>query len=102
MPIELITNGRFNQSEPVVKNGQLTYGLWAKQDFLKEQADDDIIYIVDNTKAGRIDLIANDVYGTTDLYWIIPAAMHQINFANWPTTGTVLRLPSISRVFAEV
>ncbi|MDP1712442.1 MAG: hypothetical protein Q8K86_08295 [Candidatus Nanopelagicaceae bacterium] len=102
MPINQVTYGRFNTTDPVIKDNKVTYGLWSRPEFLRSQADDDVYYIVDNTKEGRIDLIANEVYGTPHLSWIIPAAMHQIDCLNWPTTGTALRLPSPSRVFAEV
>lgn len=93
--------GRFNNTSPVIKDGKETYGTWNKPEFV-DAGDDTISFTVDNTTAGRPDLIANQVYGTPELYWVIIAVVRPFNTLNWPPTGTVLLLPGKSVVLNQI
>ena len=103
MAFDVIRNARLNDTEPVIKDGKVTYGRWKKPAFLlKEHFDFEIEYTVDNTKAGRPDLIAEEVYGTSDLYWVVIAAHRPLNPIGWPPTGTKLILPGSSEVYNDL
>jgi hypothetical protein len=102
MSIDLVRNARFNGSTPIVQDGKETFGTWKKPNFLTSPFQETVTYVVDNTKMGRADLIANEVYGTCDLYWVVIAAMRPMNPTNWPKTGDVLYLPSQAEVFAQL
>ena len=102
MPINIVRNARFNDSMPIIVDGKETFGMWKKQAFLSEPYEETVDYVVDNTRAGRPDLISNDVYGTSDLYWVVIAAMRPMVTTNWPSTGDVLHLPSSDEVYARL
>lgn len=64
-----------------------------------ELRDDDIFYEVPSGYAHRPDLIAEDVYETPDLYWLIGFASGMIDATAETYTGRKLRLPSVDYAY---
>ena len=103
MAFEPIRDARFNDTQPVIKDGKVTYGTWKKPAFLlKEHFEFEVPYTVNNTKAGRPDLIAEEIYGNADLYWVVIAAHHPLNPVGWPQVGAKLILPGSSEVYNDL
>ena len=53
----------------------------------------DKVYTVPARQAGRLDLIANAFYGTTELWWVIADANNMTDPMTELPAGTVLRIP---------
>lgn len=53
-------------------------------------------YTVDQSEEGRIDLIANKVYGNTRLWWAIAIANLIEDLLDNPKAGDVLKIPSLT------
>jgi len=53
------------------------------------------------TAATKLGLLAQDVYGTPHLWWVIADANDLIDPFNFPTSGE-LRVPSLTRVQVEI
>jgi hypothetical protein len=103
MPINQIRNARFNESMPIIFDGKESFGMWKKPKFLDGRPFEETVeYVVDNTKAGRPDLISDEIYGTPQLYWVVISAMRPMVTTNWPNAGDVLKLPSSSEVYAQL
>lgn len=60
--------------------------------------DTDTVYSVPPGGAGRLDLIANAVYGVPDLWWVIARANSMLDPFTGPTPGQELRIPSRDRL----
>jgi len=91
MPIEPPTGSRFVESEPIIENGQETWGLWKTPTFMQNLKDEDYIrYSVTNQMAGRPDKISDDIYGTTIYDWTLLAVNHVSDPLDWPKTGEVI------------
>ena len=95
---------RFSLTKKTTYDGQTTYGSWKKYSFLTNQLPEASIgvYIVDSGTAGRPDLIANSIYGTTDLDWVLLAFNNVRDTLNWPEVGELVRYPAESIVIQEV
>lgn len=65
-------------------------------------ADTDRFHKVDNVTENRIDLIALKYYNSASLWWVIAEANTDILFDSQTIPqGTVLRIPLLSRIYAE-
>lgn len=64
-----------------------------------EQRDDDIIYEVPPEFDHRPDLVAEDCWGTPDLYWLVGLAGTMIDCYAETYNGLKLRLPSVNYVY---
>jgi len=51
---------------------------------------------------GRPDLIAYDLYGSTELDWLLIAFNDAFNVFNWPRAGDVINAPIPDIVLGEV
>lgn len=98
------STSRFKLTPLVRYNNVLTPGLMKKFDFLDNIDDDRILNIeIDGTRAGRPDLISNDIYGTTQFKWILILFNNVINpLDGWPTVGTTIKAPSNDVVWGEL
>lgn len=102
---------RFNNTEHIIVDGKETIGTWNKPSWLRELPDDKFIrtFNVNSALEGRPDIIANRVYGTPLLAWVLIAfnATHYSDGGarvglNWPRAGMLIRYPSDSIVFPEI
>jgi hypothetical protein len=100
------STSRFKLTEPIEFNGHLTVGLMKKFNFLDRTKIDeaDILQIeVQNDRAGRPDLIAEDIYGTTLFKWVLLLFNNATNpLAGWPQGSTVIEAPSRDAVWREL
>ncbi len=100
------STSRFKLTDPIEFNGHITVGLMKKFTFLdKTKLDDgDILKIeVQNNRAGRPDLISEDIYGTTLFKWVIILFNNVTNpLAGWPRGSSVIEAPSRDAVWKEL
>ena len=95
---------RFKDTPLVVINGRETVGSWPKYQFLKQRPPSDLIlvYQVTSQTEGRPDLIANAVYGTPKLDWVLLAFNNVIETLGWPRAGASIEYPSETVVLPEL
>lgn len=97
MPIQTNSLSRFNQTDPVIRNGITTYGLWVRPLAVYRNAIDeqDLITIkVDQQHAGRPDKIANEQYGSPFLEWVVVMFNSPLNPIGWPQAGSIIKIPT--------
>lgn len=102
-----ITTGpqsRFRNTESVLYNGNETFGTWSQADlFIRPKSPGDyFLYTVTNSYEGRPDLIAFEVYNSSELDWIIIAYNKPRQVLNWPIAGDVIKVPRASVVSLEI
>lgn len=105
MAIETDSNSRFLETEAIIFNGIETFGLWQRPDFLdpdKLNEEDIISVIVEGPQAGRPDVIADILYGSQLLDWVIVMFNKPKNTLGWPSVGDVIRAPSASVVTQNI
>lgn len=105
MAISLSSTSRFRNTDPVVKDGNETFGLWVRPEGLDPNNlnEEDIRTIrVTQANAGRPDLIANENYGTPFLSWVIIMFNRPQNTLNWPPVGAQIQIPSRTIVLGNV
>jgi hypothetical protein len=74
---------------------------WEMPEYPKiDPAPDDRRYIVDRND--RADRLANDFYGSSDLWWIITLANGIDLIPNGLYEGQVITVPSARRVFSQI
>ena len=95
---------RYAETQPIIVNGSETLGKWKPPGFLVTEPAESDIYalVVDNTVEGRPDLIANDIYGASELAWVLIAFNKVKNPLNWPRAGQTIKYPDRSIVFTEL
>lgn len=102
MALRQDTLSRFNETDTVVRDGKVSYGLWARYDFLDPNKlnEEDILTInVDQVTAGRPDLIAVEYYETALLEWVVVMFNRPQDPLNWPMAASVIRIPTKAAVF---
>lgn len=104
MPLQSARSSRFMQTQTILFGDVETFGKWNRPSLLnRELSEDDLIYIVvDNSNAGRPDLIALEYYNDTLLDWLVIAYNNPRSVFNWPNTGDVIRIPKSQIVSAEI
>lgn len=92
-----ISYDRFNDNTPIVVDGQMTYGLWQPPSFLEniDQIPQEQIlsFSVDSSTENDPGAIAQEVYGSEFLDWVLFAFNNVINTTDWPKAGTVVLYP---------
>ena len=98
------STSRFKLTPLVRYNNILTPGLMKRFDFLDNIDDDKILNIeIDGSRAGRPDLISNDIYGTTLYKWILILFNNVTDpFDEWPKVGTTIKAPTNDVVWGEL
>lgn len=61
----------------------------------------DSVYTVPAGQQGRLDLVSNTAYGTTELWWVIAAVNNLDDPLVGPSVNDKLRVPSRSRLAKE-
>lgn len=64
-----------------------------------EERNDDIFFEVGSDRVFRPDLIANDLYNTPYLYWVVAYSTDMIDPIAESYRGMRFRLPSVSQVY---
>lgn len=97
---------RFRFSTPIVTtNGHETYALMSKHFFLNPaNLDESEIQSVEITPdlAGKPWAIADKLYNSPVLDWVIVLFNKPLNPVNWPAIGTVIKAPIQSVVLPNV
>lgn len=95
---------RFQQTEPIIFDGVNTFGMWTQPSFLKERpAEDDIgIFRVTSALEGKPHNIANELYGTPLLDWVLIAFNNARGALNWPKAGDTIEYPLDTVVLPEL
>jgi len=95
---------RFFQTEEIVVDGVETLGIWDPPDFLKKRPDDELIgrFAVTNAVEGRPDLIANELYRSPLLDWVLIAFNNVREPFNWPKAGEVIEYPVEMLVYPSI
>lgn len=100
---DLGDNTRFYNTENIIVDGSETLGRWSEPKFLQSVGESDIYaYQVDNTKEGRPDLIANELYDAPELSWVLISFNQIRQPLNWPAAGQVIKYPARTLVFSEL
>ena len=100
---DLGDNTRFFNTESIIINGLETLGRWSEPQFLRSADESDMYaYQVNNTKEGRPDLIAEELYDAPELSWVLISFNQIRQPLNWPAAGQVIKYPSRSLVFSEL
>ena len=99
-----MTYSRFSRTEKITYDGEITYGRWKPYKFLTEAIPQSSIgvFVVTAENAGRPDLIANSIYGISQLDWVLLAFNNIREPFNWPKVGELIRYPVDSIVLQEV
>ena len=105
MVIDLQKNNRFKWSDVVDRNGKTVFSRWVMPDFMKE----DLIarekissFYVTSDLAGRPDLIADQIYGSPNLEWVITMFNAPRETLGWPKTGEVIKIINAGLVLVNV
>jgi hypothetical protein len=99
------TFSRFKNTPISIINGTRTYGRWVRPDFMNRSVleDNQIQKIVINqSNAGRPDVIAYDLYGSDRLDWVIVMFNRPLNTLGWPIAGTVIEAPTRETVYRNL
>ena len=76
--------------------GTVVFGL--RREVIPPDPTDRVITITKQLE-GKLDLIASEIYGTTDCWWILAEANQLLDPMTEVTAGTKLRVPTKERVF---
>lgn len=101
MPIELSPESRFKITNVTEIDGKETFGRIVYYDFLQPDLvrNENIInFRVTSEYVNRPDLIADRIYGNSELQWIVIMFNSKFNPFNWPALGEIVPLPSPSIV----
>lgn len=104
MPLQTDADSRFYKTQTVVFDGEEVFGKWDSPSFVGRNLRDGEYtpYQVDNAREGRPDMISNEVYGTTQLDWVLIAANGARGALNWPRAGDVIKVPIVDLVSSEL
>ena len=99
-------DSRFRLSTPILtRNGDKTFGVMKKFKFMdRTNLDETDIkrYVVQPNRSGRPDLIANDIYSDSNLFWILIFFNKVENPLSWPTNGEIIEYPRLNAISVEL
>ena len=100
---EVHDTSRFTKTELILEDGVETFGTWSMPSYLIERPIDDNIkkFKVMSALEGRPDLIANQLYGTPSLDWVL-IAFNGVRDLNWPRAGDTIEYPIPRIVVTEL
>jgi len=105
MSLSRESQSRFRFSTPIVRDNIETFGLMMKHNFLdpKNLTEDDIVSVnITHEFVGKPWAVAEKLYGSPMLDWVIVLFNKPLNPVNWPHMGTVIKAPSINIVLPNV
>ena len=91
MAVNLPLNSRYLNTEVIKHKEKETLAWWAGTDWLESAPSQTIV--ITSTQAGRLDLIADEFLGSTDLWWAIMYYNKQTDL-NWPKAGDEVAIPN--------
>lgn len=101
MPTTPGSQSRFGLSQPIIVDGVSTFGLLTKYPFLnpKNLTQQQVTKLtITPDLAGRPDLIAQKLYNSPVLDWVIVLFNKPLNPVGWPVNGAVISAPVVSVV----
>ncbi len=111
MPTKYGANSRFTH-DPIVlvsdpSNPTVlveTIGAWRKPSWLITRPPSNNVktFVVTNDLAGRPDNISNQIYGTSELEWVLISFNDITDVFGWPKAGTTIEYPTESVVIPEL
>lgn len=105
MAIQVDNLSRLKFSDPIIINGKEMFGLWNRPNWMDiNNIEDRNVqnFMVNQETAGRPDLIANTIYGTPLLEWVVIMFNNPINTLGFPKSGTTIKLPRPTLVFSNI
>lgn len=104
MVFPLSQTSRYVNTPLITFDGKETYGKWVEMAVFKTRppADQVFKYQVPANYAGRIDLVAQDVYSDVNLGWVLIAFNNARDVFGWPKPLDVIEYPSFSLIFKEL
>lgn len=95
---------RYRYTEPVVFDDNESLGTWTQPAFLLNRPTEDQIGVFRVTSAveGRPDLIANQLYGSPLLDWVLISFNNARTALNWPKAGEAIEYPLKIVVIPEI
>jgi hypothetical protein len=104
MVFPLSQTSRYVRTPLISFDGKETYGKWVGMSVFNTRPPADQItkYQVPANLAGRIDLIALDVYNDVNLGWVLVAFNNARDVFGWPKPLDVIEYPNLSLVFKEL
>lgn len=104
MTIILPSNSRFKRSDQIEKDGKTTFGKTKGFDFLDPSlvGDRTMSIIVNDRQHHNPPQIAFDVYGDSNLYWVVVLFNAPRSIFRWPEKGTEIKVPSPNLVIPEL
>jgi hypothetical protein len=104
MVFPLSQTSRYINTPLISFDGKETYGKWVEMAVFKNRPPADQIskYQVPANYAGRIDLVALDVYNDVNLGWVLVAFNNARDVFGWPSPLDVIEYPNLSLVFKEL
>ena len=101
---ELDQFSRFQRTESVIFDGVETYGSWVQPSFLAKRPQENQIGVFRVTSAleGRPDSIADQLYGTPLLDWVLISFNNARRSLNWPKAGDTIEYPLDTVVLPEL
>jgi len=94
--LSLDKNSMFIRTPAYSVGGDTVFGL--RREVVWPDPTDTIMGVTQAT-AGKLDLIAYQLYGTADLWWVIAEMNHIIDPMTEVVIGTQLRVPRQDRLF---
>lgn len=89
-----------NKINIVTATGTRVIEFIKKSQLYIEPSEGDQFYFVDASKRYRPDIIANEVYGNPQLYWVI-LACNNLSHALQVKTNMTLRIPQLSTILQD-
>lgn len=92
---------RLFQTDKTIVDDNETFGIWNPPQFLKVRPEESKIsrFRVTTQTEGRPDKIANELYGTPLLDWVLISFNKVREPLNWPKAGDTIEYPVESIVF---
>lgn len=95
---------RYRTTPAMLFDGVETMGVWGQPSYLRQRPSQNLIrkYYVTSAVEGRPDLIANSVYGSPELGWVVIAFNRPSEILNWPRAGDVIEIVDRQLVYGEL
>lgn len=95
---------RFRNTQSVLYNGSVTVGTWVPPSYITTRPDESQIstFIVPHGMEGRPDLIANQLYNTPYLDWVLIMFNTPNEVFGWPKVGDAIEYPDESLVMLNL
>jgi hypothetical protein len=105
MAIQVDAQSRFNRQSVIMVNDIVTFGKWNRPEWMRREnidEDDILTFKINSLRAGRPDLIANDLYTRPFLDWVLVMWNSPRNTLGWPKIGEVIEAPAGSIVLPNI